>query len=198
MNSAERSDQCTRPHPCLRGHYSHFRAADVSLLFFDGHGLQFHRHDRHRRLYRSGRIPVPLFLPGCRLFELSAGACCFLATGPFFTEATLLAAVYVVFLGFSFHGPSRSVGNQVEFGFFVTTFTFLAALLYRGRARPRGVLAVHRTLIGRAWRTVVAAEPSSGCRHLLPVFTGRSAKPAALARIVDRCCTTSGIGETIG
>ena len=61
---------------------------------------------------------------------------CFLS-GAFFSEAALLAAVYVLFLAFAFHGPSHWEGNQAEFGFFVDHFTFIAGLLFaavKGRA----------------------------------------------------------------
>ena len=51
-------------------------------------------------------------------------------TGAYFTAASYLAAIYVVFLGFAFHGPSHWSGNQAEFGFFVDHFTFLAGLLF--------------------------------------------------------------------
>src|SRR6266545_7558846 len=42
---------------------------------------------------------------------------CFLM-GAYFSEAALLAAGYVLFLAFAFHGPSHWSGNQSEFGFF--------------------------------------------------------------------------------
>jgi enoyl-CoA hydratase/carnithine racemase len=45
-------------------------------------------------------------------------------------QAALAAAVYVVFLAFAFHGPSKWAANQMEFGSFVDHFTFLAGLLY--------------------------------------------------------------------
>jgi uncharacterized membrane protein YphA (DoxX/SURF4 family) len=35
-----------------------------------------------------------------------------------------------LFLGFAFHGPSHWAGNQMEFGFFVDHFTFVAGLLF--------------------------------------------------------------------
>jgi uncharacterized membrane protein YphA (DoxX/SURF4 family) len=57
-------------------------------------------------------------------------------TGAFFTEATLLAAVYVLFLAFAFHGPSRWEENQAEFGFFVDHFTFVAGLLFAAAHGP--------------------------------------------------------------
>src|ERR1700749_2279765 len=56
------------------------------------------------------------------LLELALIAC--FLTGAYFSEAALLAAVYVLFLAFAFHGPSHWPGNQSEFGFFVDHFTF--------------------------------------------------------------------------
>jgi putative oxidoreductase len=93
-------------------------------------------------------FPFPLFLAWvAAIFELLL-VICFL-TGAFFTEAALLAAVYVVFLGFAFHGPSHWQGNQAEFGFFVDHFTFLAGLLFAAVHGP-GQVAVRRSLAGRA------------------------------------------------
>ena len=63
--------------------------------------------------------------------------------------AALVAAAYVVFLGFAFHGPSRWQGNQVEFGFFVNHFTFLAGLLFAAVKGPGRLLALPYSLIGR-------------------------------------------------
>jgi putative oxidoreductase len=57
--------------------------------------------------------------------------------------AALLAVIYVVFLGFMFHGPSHWEGNQAEFGFFVDHLTFAAGLLYMLAFGP-GPLAVKR------------------------------------------------------
>ena len=70
-------------------------------------------------------------------------------TGAYFTEAALIAAAYVVFLAFAFHGPSRWQGNQVEFGFFVNHFTFLAGLLFAAVKGPGRLLALPYSLIGR-------------------------------------------------
>ena len=74
---------------------------------------------------------------------------CFL-TGAFFSEACLIAGVYVIFLAFAFHGPSHWAGNQAEFGFFVDHFTFLAGLLFAAANGPGRVLAWHKTIIGKA------------------------------------------------
>jgi putative oxidoreductase len=77
----------------------------------------------------SAGFPMPLFLAWIAAFFESALAICLL-TGAFFSEAALLAGIYVIFLAFSFHGPNRWSGNQSEFGFFVDHFTFLAGLLF--------------------------------------------------------------------
>lgn len=74
-------------------------------------------------------FPVPLFLAWVAAFFEVALVVAFL-TGAFFREAALLAGVYVIFLAFSFHGPSRWAPDQVEFGFFINHFTFLAGLLF--------------------------------------------------------------------
>ena len=74
---------------------------------------------------------------------------CFL-TGAFFSEACLIAGVYLIFLAFAFHGPSRWAGNQVEFGFFVDHFTFLAGLLFAAAMGPGHVLAWRKTIIGKS------------------------------------------------
>ena len=74
------------------------------------------------------------------LFELALTVC--LLTGAFFAEAALLAAAYVLFLAFAFHGPSHWSGNQAEFGFFVDHFTFIAGLLFAAAYGPGARLAI--------------------------------------------------------
>ena len=73
---------------------------------------------------------------------------CFLS-GAYFSEAALVAGVYVIFLGFAFHGPSQWAGNQAEFGFFVNHFTFLAGLLFAAAKGPGHVLSLRHTIIGK-------------------------------------------------
>jgi len=86
-------------------------------------------------------FPLPLALAWlAAIFELAL-IVCFL-TGAFFSEACLLAAAYVLFLGFAFHGPSHWAGNQAEFGFFVDHFTFAAGLLFAAAYGPGRVLAM--------------------------------------------------------
>ncbi|HMI40201.1 MAG TPA: DoxX family protein [Sphingomicrobium sp.] len=69
-------------------------------------------------------------------------------TGAYFSETCLVAVVYVLFLGFAFHGPSHWAGNQNEFGFFVDHFTFVAGLLFAAVNGP-GRWAVQRAIIRR-------------------------------------------------
>jgi len=93
-------------------------------------------------------FPFPLLLAWlAAIFELAL-VLAFL-TGAFFSEAALLAAVYVIFLGFAFHGPSHWEGNQAEFGFFVDHFTFMAGLLFGAVHGPGSVLAAR---YGHLWR----------------------------------------------
>jgi putative oxidoreductase len=74
------------------------------------------------------------------IFEVVLVAC--FLTGAFFTEAALLAAVYVIFLAFAFHGPANWQASQAEFGFFVDHFTFFAGLLYAAVKGPGRILAL--------------------------------------------------------
>lgn len=74
-------------------------------------------------------FPLPLALAWIAAFfevALLVG----LLTGAYFSCAAYLAAVYVLFLGFAFHGPSHWAGNQAEIGFFIDHFTFFAGLLF--------------------------------------------------------------------
>jgi putative oxidoreductase len=80
-------------------------------------------------------FPAPLALAWmAALFEAALVLC--LASGAWFRPAALAAGVYVVFLGFAFHGPSKWAASEAEFGFFVDHFTFLAGLLYAAACGP--------------------------------------------------------------
>jgi putative oxidoreductase len=93
-------------------------------------------------------FPFSLFLAWLAALFESALAICFL-TGAFFSEASFLAAAYVVFLAFTFHGPSHWSGNQAEFGFFVDHFTFAAGLFFAAANGPGRLFAFPKTIIGR-------------------------------------------------
>jgi len=102
-------------------------------------------------------VGFPMALPLAWLaafFEL--GLVLAFLTGAFFREAALLGAAYVLFLAFTFHGPSHWTGNQMEFGFFTDHFTFIAGLLFAAVHGP-GAFALQRlALIGRHDRMVHA------------------------------------------
>lgn len=81
------------------------------------------------------------------LFELAL-VIAFL-TGAYFREAALLAAVYVLFLAFSFHGPSHWTDAEgLNFGAFVSHFPFAAGLLFAAVAGPGSVLTLRRGILG--------------------------------------------------
>jgi uncharacterized membrane protein YphA (DoxX/SURF4 family) len=96
----------------------------------------------------SAGFPMPLILAWiAALFETALALC--LLTGAYFTEAALLAAAYVIFLAFAFHGPSHWEGNQAEFGFFIDHFTFMAGLLFAAVHGPGRVWASQRGFVRR-------------------------------------------------
>jgi putative oxidoreductase len=93
-------------------------------------------------------FPLPMLLTWLAVvFELALSAC--LLTGAFFSEAALLAAAYVLFLGFAFHGPSHWAGNETELGFFVDHFTFMAGLLFAAAHGPGRLTVMRRDAVAR-------------------------------------------------
>jgi len=94
----------------------------------------------------SAGFPIPLLLAWVAALFESLLVLAFL-TGAFFSEAALLAAAYVLFLAFAFHGPARWARNQAEFGFFIDHFTFIAGLLFAAVNGP-GRWALRRKLAG--------------------------------------------------
>lgn len=91
----------------------------------------------------SAGLPIPLVLAVlAAVLELGL-VLCFL-TGAFFSEAAFAAVIYVLFLGFTFHGPSHWQANQDEFGFFVDHFTFVAGLLFAAVHGPGDILVLKR------------------------------------------------------
>ena len=81
------------------------------------------------------------------LFEIAL-AVAFL-TGLFFSDAAIMAAAYVLLLGFAFHGPDRWGGNMMEFGFFVDHFVFIAGLLFAAVHGPGDALVLGSNLQSR-------------------------------------------------
>jgi putative oxidoreductase len=95
-------------------------------------------------------FPFPLLLAWLAAFFETALVLCLL-TGAYFTEAALLAALYVLFLAFAFHGPAlwEQPDGQTEIGFFVDHFTFIAGLLFAAVHGPGTVLALRKSFIAR-------------------------------------------------
>ncbi len=75
-------------------------------------------------------FPLPMVLNWlAAAFEL--GLILAFLTGAYFREASLLAAVYVIFLAFAFHFTSHWTDEKgLEFGAFVSHFPMAAGLLY--------------------------------------------------------------------
>ena len=95
-------------------------------------------------------FPFPLLLAWLAAF-FEVALLLGLLTGAYFTEAALLAAAYVLFLAFAFHGPAQwKPDDQTEFGFFVDHFTFIAGLLFAAVHGPGSVLALRKSIIARA------------------------------------------------
>jgi len=91
-------------------------------------------------------FPFPLLLAWvAAIFEVAL-ALGFL-TGLYFSEVAVVAAAYVLFLGFSFHGPERFAKNPMEFGFFVDHFVFVAGLLFAAVHGPGSAMVVRRSKI---------------------------------------------------
>jgi len=93
-------------------------------------------------------FPFPLLLAWAAAFFETALALAFL-TGLYFTEAAIVAIVYVLFLAFSFHGPDKFTKNPMEFGFFVDHFSFIAGLLFAAVHGPGNTLVVHPIFASR-------------------------------------------------
>ncbi|MBB4231385.1 MULTISPECIES: DoxX family protein [Rhizobium] len=116
-----------------------------SFIFFMAAGFKFADMGATSTYIASAGFPMAGFLAWVAAFFEMALALA-LITGVFFTEASLLAGTYVVFLAFAFHGPSRWTDNQAEFGFFIDHFSFLAGLLFAAVHGPEK-WAIRRSLV---------------------------------------------------
>jgi putative oxidoreductase len=135
----------------MEGQMSRTAAILVARLVFAGlfamaAGFKFAGMSDTAAYIAAAGFPFPLLLTWlAAIFEI--GLMLAFLTGAFFSEAALIAGVYVIFLAFAFHGPSRWEGNQAEFGFFVDHFTFLAGLLYAAVHGPGDKFAMRKGLI---------------------------------------------------
>lgn len=85
-------------------------------------------------------FPFPLLLAWVAAFFELGLAIAFL-TGPYFREAAVVAAAYVLFLGLSFYGPEKW-GDLMTYGMFVNHLVFIAGLLFAAVHGPGGALVL--------------------------------------------------------
>ncbi|MGO6673144.1 DoxX family protein [Rhizobium leguminosarum] len=116
-----------------------------SFVFFMAAGFKFADIGATAGYITAVGFPMATFLTWIAAFFEIALALAFIS-GAFFTEASLLAAIYVIFLAFAFHGPSLWQQNQAEFGFFIDHFTFLAGLLFAAVHGPERWALSHSLL----------------------------------------------------
>ncbi|MBY5569935.1 DoxX family protein [Rhizobium leguminosarum] len=116
-----------------------------SFVFFMAAGFKFADIGATAGYITAAGFPMATFLTWIAAFFEIALALAFIS-GAFFTEASLLAAIYVIFLAFAFHGPSLWQQNQAEFGFFIDHFTFLAGLLFAAVHGPERWALSHSLL----------------------------------------------------
>ena len=117
------------------------RPADLRGGVPDGGKLQVHGHARHGEFHRGGGVSHAAGA-GLARRPVRGRVDRLLPFGRVLFEAALLAGAYVIFLGFSFHGPSHWAKSQDEFGFFVDHFTFLAGLLFAAVHGPGPALSL--------------------------------------------------------
>jgi putative oxidoreductase len=120
-----------------------------AAVFIMAATFKFMNMDGTANYIAAAGLPFPLLLAWLAALFECALILCFL-TGAYFSEAALLAAAYVLFLGFAFHGPAHWAGNQAEFGFFVDHFTFLAGLMFAAVHGPGRFLAMKLGCVSRA------------------------------------------------
>ncbi len=116
-----------------------------SFVFFMAAGFKFADIGATAGYITAAGFPMATFLAWVAAFFEIALALAFIS-GAFFTEASLLAGIYVIFLAFAFHGPSLWQQNQAEFGFFIDHFTFLAGLLFAAVHGPEKWALSHSLL----------------------------------------------------
>lgn len=97
-------------------------------------------------------FPFPLLLAWVAAFFELALAIAFL-TGLFFREAAVVAAAYVLFLGFSFYGPEHWGGNLMMYGMFINHLVFIAGLLFAAVHGPGDTLVLRQNLVQPKRRT---------------------------------------------
>lgn len=105
-------------------------------------------------------FPAPLFLAWVSAF-FELGLVLAFLMGAFFTEAAVLAAAYVLFLGFAFYGPATWPGNPMQMGLFINHLTFVAGLLFAAVHGPGRTLALGWRLPWPSVRRSLSTERAS-------------------------------------
>ncbi len=114
----------------------------MAALFAMACTFKFIDHNGTAGYIASAGFPLATLLAWAAAFFELALVLSFL-TGAFFREACLLAVVYVIFLGFAFHGPSHwNDAEGLNFGAFVSHFPMAAGLLFGAVSGP-GKLAMN-------------------------------------------------------
>src|SRR4051794_30370147 len=121
----------------------------LALVFLMAFGSKVMMFDAIAGSISSTGFPFPSLLAGAAaLFELAILLS--LLTGAYFSEMMLMAAAYVVFLAFAFHGPSHWTDPKgLELGTFVSHFPFAAAMLFAAANGPGRRLALKRGFLIR-------------------------------------------------
>lgn len=91
-------------------------------------------------------FPVPTLLAWLAAFFETALAIAFLS-GLFFREAAIVAAAYVLFLGFVFYGPGKWGGDLMAYGMFINHLVFIAGLFFAAVHGPGERMVLHRRKI---------------------------------------------------
>ena len=102
----------------------------VAALFAMGMVFKFADINATAGYIAAAGFPLSTLLAwAAAIFELAL-VLAFLS-GAYFREAALLAAAYLIFLGFAFHGPSHWTDSEgLNFGAFISHFPFAAGLLF--------------------------------------------------------------------
>ena len=119
----------------------------MALMFLMAVTFKFMSISTTAQYISSAGFPMSTLLAWTAAFFELALVICFL-TGAYFREAALLAALYVVFLAFAFHGPSRWTDAEgLNFGAFISHFPFAAGLLFAAVSGPGKKLTINKGLI---------------------------------------------------
>ena len=94
-------------------------------------------------------FPFPTLLAWIAAFFEVALAIAFLS-GLLFREAALVAAAYVLFLGFVFYGPGKWSGDLMAYGMFINHLVFIAGLLLAAAHGAGNTLVLRR----KTWPTI--------------------------------------------